>query len=78
MGSETRPPALAQLVLVLFTEAVSGGKEVPASFLVHLPHKGLLERKEDPVTTCTFLITVRVISLTPSKPQTLKSVQILM
>ena len=33
---------LAQLVLVLFPEAVSGWEEVPASLLVHLPHIRLL------------------------------------
>lgn len=40
--------ALAQLVFVLFTEAISSREEIPAAFLVHLPHVGLLqsERRE--------------------------------
>lgn len=42
---ELAPPPLAQLVLVLLTEAVSGREEVPASLLVHLPHEGFLERR---------------------------------
>lgn len=46
-GGEAAPPSsLTQLVLVLFTEAVSGREEVPASLLVHLPHEGLLQGKE--------------------------------
>lgn len=46
-GRRVRPPSLTQLVLILLTEAVSSREEVPASLLVHLPHKGLLEGKEN-------------------------------
>lgn len=34
---------LTQLVLVLLPETVSGGEEVPAPLLVHLPHVRLLQ-----------------------------------
>lgn len=37
---------LTQLVLVLFTEAVSSGEEVPASLLEHLPDIRLLVGEE--------------------------------
>lgn len=39
--------SLTQLVLILLTEAVSSREEVPASLLVHLPHEGLLQTKEN-------------------------------
>lgn len=38
---------LAQLVLVLFAEAVSSREEVPAPLLIHLPYIGLLWMKEN-------------------------------
>lgn len=38
--------ALAQLVLVLLPEAVSSWEEVPASFLIHLPHIRLLKTEK--------------------------------
>lgn len=52
-GEVRPPPPLTQLVLVLFTEAVSSREEVPASLLVHLPHEGLLQGKEREDAYCT-------------------------
>lgn len=46
-GRLQRLPPLTQLVLILLTEAVSCGEEVPASLLVHLPHVWLLQGKEN-------------------------------
>lgn len=44
--------SLTQLVLVLFAETVSGGEEVPASLLVHLPHIGFLEENRSRLAFC--------------------------
>lgn len=38
--------ASSKLIFVLFTEAVSSGKEIPAAFLIHLPHVRLLQEKK--------------------------------
>ena len=41
-----RRPHLTQQVLILLAEAISSGVEVPASLLVHLPHEGLLGKRQ--------------------------------
>lgn len=36
---------LGQLILILLSETVSSGEEVPAALLVHLPHVGFLKQR---------------------------------
>lgn len=47
---------LAQLVLILFAEAVSSREEIPASLLIHLPYIGLLWIKSNTTVAAELVI----------------------